>query len=130
MNTLFPSMITEWKKPDPSIRNSTNLYKFKDRLLQPEKPLENNVYTCHNTLGIKYLTSLRLGFSNLHYRKIKHCFLDAFDLMWSDLIWYSNRKTVYYFILCAKFPSFPVSTSSFNNGKLIPDTNIEYILKT
>ena len=83
MKTLFPSMITEWKKPDPSIRNSNNLYKFKDRLLHPEKPLENNMYTCHNTLGIKYLSSLRLGFSNLHYRKIKHCFLDAFD---SDVI--------------------------------------------
>ena len=38
MNTFFPSTITEWKKLDLSIRNSTSLNIFKDRLLQFVRP--------------------------------------------------------------------------------------------
>ena len=78
-NTLFPSTITEWNKLDLSIRKSNSLNIFKDRLLQFLKPLENSVYTYHNSVGIKYLTRLRLGFSHLRYHKFKHGFLDAVD---------------------------------------------------
>ena len=79
INTLFPSTITEWNKFDLSIRKSNSLSIFKDRLLQFVKLLENSVYTYHNSVGIKYLTRLRLGFSHLRYRKFKHGFLDAVD---------------------------------------------------
>ena len=79
MNTFFPSTITEWNKLDLSIRKSTSLNIFKSRLLRFVRPLENSVFTCHNPIGIKYLTSIRLGFSHLRYHKFKHGFLDAFD---------------------------------------------------
>ena len=64
MNTFFPSTITEWNKLYVSIRNSTSLHIFKGRLWQFVRPLENSVFTCHNPMGIKYFTRLRLGFSN------------------------------------------------------------------
>ena len=65
MNTFFLSTITEWSKVDLSISNSTSLNIFKGRLLQFVRPLENSVFTCHNSIGIKYLKKLRLGFSHL-----------------------------------------------------------------
>ena len=52
---------------------------YKDRLLQFVKPLENSMYTCHNPIGINYLTRLRLGFSHLRYHKLKYGFLDVVD---------------------------------------------------
>ena len=70
MNTFFPSTITEWNKLDLSIRNSASLNVFKSRLLQFVRPLENSVFTCHNPIGIKYLTRPRLGFSHLRYSQI------------------------------------------------------------
>ena len=65
INIFFPSTITEWNKLDLSICNSTGLNIFKGRLLQFVRPLENIVFTCHNPIGIKYLTRMRLGFSHL-----------------------------------------------------------------
>ena len=77
VSTFFPSTISEWHKLDLSICNSTDLNIFKGRLLQFIRPLENSVFTCHNPIGIKYLTKLRLGFSHLRYHKFKYGFLDA-----------------------------------------------------
>ena len=75
MNNFFTSTITEWNKLNMSIRYSAaSLNVFKGRLLQFERPLENSVFTCHNPIGIKYLTRLRLGFSHLRYHKFKMVF--------------------------------------------------------
>ena len=83
MNTFFLSTITEWNKLDLSIHYSISLHIFKGRLLPFVRPLENIVFTCHNPIGIKYLTRLKLGFSHLHYHKFKHGFLDAVDRLCS-----------------------------------------------
>ena len=53
------------------------------RLLQFVKLLESNFYTCHNYVGLKYLTRLTLDFSKLRYHKFKHGFIDANDLFGS-----------------------------------------------
>ena len=48
-------------------------------MLQFVKPLENSLYRCHNPIGFKCLTRLKLESSDLLYHKIKHGFLDAID---------------------------------------------------
>ena len=157
MNTFFPSTITEWNKLDLSIRNSTSLHIFKGRLLQFVRPLENSLFTCHNPIGIKYLTGLRLGFSHLCYQKFRHGFLDAVDPRCS----YSTaiENTVHYFLHCPNFSTarntflneiaivdrsiidqdeikiiqtflYGNSTYSVNDNKLILDASIKYILET
>ena len=82
-NTLFPSTISEWNKFDLSIRKSSSLNIFKRRLLRFVRPSENSVLACHNPIGIKYPTRIRLEFSQLRYHKFKHGFLDATDLLCS-----------------------------------------------
>ena len=116
VNTFFPSTISEWNKLDLSIRNSTSLNIFKGRLLQFIRPLENSVFTCHNPIGIKYLTRLRLGFSHLRYHKFKHSFLDAIDPLCSCSTVIEN--TVHYFFHC---PNFSAARNTFLNEIAIVD---------
>ena len=101
MNTFFPSTITERNKLDSSIRNSTSLNIFKGRLLKFAKPLENSVNTCHNAIGIKYPTRLRLRSSHLCYHKFKHGFLDAVDSLCSCSS--ATKNTVHYLLYCSNF---------------------------
>ena len=117
--TFFPSTITEWNKLDLSIRNSACLNVFKCRLLQFVRPLENSVFTCHNPIGIKYLTRLRLGFSHLRYHKFKHGFLDAFDPLCSCST--AIKTTVRYFLHC---PNFSTARNTFLNEIAIVDRSI------
>ena len=43
----------------------------------------NSVFNCHNCKGIKYLTILCLGLSDLHEHNFKHSFQDTLNLFCS-----------------------------------------------
>ena len=146
MNTSFPSTITEWNKLDLSIHKWTSLNIFKSRLLRFVRRLENRVFSCHNPIGIKYLTRIRLGFSHLCYHKFRHGFLDVIDTLCSCSIGIEN--TVHWFLLneIATVDRFIINqdgikiiqtflygnpTYSVNDNKLILDaTSMKYILET
>ena len=157
MNTFFPSTITEWNKPDLSVRHSASLNVFKSRLLQFVRPLENSVFTCHNPIGIKYLTRLKLGFSHLCYHKFKHGFLDTVDPLCSCST--AIKNTVHYCLHCHSFSTarntflneiaivdrsiidqdeikiiqtflYGNPTYSVNDNKLVLDASIKFILET
>ena len=157
MNTFFPSTITEWNTIDLSIRNSASLNVFEGRSLQFVRPLENSVFTCHNPIGIKYLTRLRIEFSHLCYHKFKHGFLDTVDPLCNCSAAIEN--TVHYFLHCPNFLTarntflneisivdrsiidqdeikiiqtflYRSPTYSVNDNKLILDASIKYILET
>ena len=157
MDTFFPSTLTQWNKLDLGIRKSNSLNIFKSRLLRFVRPLENSVFTCHNPIGITYLTRITLGFSHLCYHKFKHGFLDAIDPLCSCSTGIEN--TVPYFLHCPNF-SFPRNnflneiaivdrsiidrydikiiqtflygnpSYSVNDNKLILNASIKYILET
>ena len=117
-------------KKAAGVRNRVNV--FKGRLLQFVRPLENSVFTCHNPIGIKYLTRLRLGLTHLRYHKFKHGFLDAVDRLCSCST--AIEKTVLYFLHC---PNFSTARNTFLNdaysvidNKLVLDASIKYILET
>ena len=129
MNTFFPSTITEWNKLDLSIRNSISLNIFKGRLLQFVLPLENSVFTCHNPIGIKYLTRLRLE-NTVHY--FLHCpnfstarntFLNEIAIIDRSVIDQDEIKIIQTFL-------YGNPTYSVNDNKLILDASIKYILET
>ena len=115
------------------------------------------MFTCHNAIGIKYLTRLRHGFSRLRYHKFKHGFLDAVDLLYSCST--ATENTAHYFLHCPNFSTarntflneiaivdrsiidqdeikiiqtflYGNSTYSVNDNKLILDASIKYILET
>ena len=119
INSFFPSTVTECNKLDLSIHNSTSLHIFKGRLLQFVRRLENSVFTCHNPIGIKYLTRLRLGFSHVRYHKFNHGFLDAVDPLCSCSTAIEN--TVHYLLHCSNFST---ARNTFLNEIAIVDRSI------
>ena len=76
---FFPSTVIEWNKLDQSIKNSTSISIFKQHLLRFIRPSGNSVFNCQNTIGVKFLTRLRLGLSHLREHKFKHSFLDTLN---------------------------------------------------
>ena len=78
-NPCFPSTIIEWKKLDSNIRNSETLNIFKSKILKFIRPTANSIFGCHNPIGVKLLTRLRLGLSHLREHKFKHSFQDTLN---------------------------------------------------
>ena len=77
------------------------------------------MFTCHNPIGIKYLTRLGFGFSHLRYHKFKHGFLDSVDPLCSCSIAIEN--TTHYFLRC---PNFSTAQNTFLNEMAIVDRPI------
>ena len=98
MNIFFQSTITEWNKLDLSIQNSAGFNLFKGSLLQFLKPLESSGSTYHNLIEAKYLVRLRLGTSDLRYRKFKNDFPEEIDQLCSCSTEIEN--TVQFFFHC------------------------------
>ena len=43
------------------------------------RPSSNSFFNCHNPIGIKYITRIRLRFSHLREHKFKHSFQDTLN---------------------------------------------------
>ena len=71
--SVFPWTITECNKIDIKIRNSPYSV-FQNYLLHKIRPKPSPLYNFHNPSGIKLLTRLRSGLSNLNEHKFNHNF--------------------------------------------------------
>ena len=101
-NSFFPSSVIEWNNLDKSIRSSESLALFKKSILQFIRPTPNRTFNCHNPIGIKLITRLRLGLSHLRDHKFKHNFLDCLNPICccgKDI-----ETTVHYLLHCPIFP--------------------------
>ena len=76
-NSFFPYCIKEGSKLDTKIKNLPFLSTFKKALLVFCKTEENSLFNVHNPTGVKYLTRLRLNFSQLNDHKFHHNFRDT-----------------------------------------------------
>ena len=95
-NSYFPSTIIEWNKLDSNIRNSETLNIFKSKILKFIRPTANSIFGCHNPIGVKLLTRLRLGLSHLREHKFKHSFQDIFSPLCSCG---KELETTFHFLL-------------------------------
>ena len=66
-------------KLDHNIRNSSSFNIFRKSILKFIRPSANCLFNCHNPKGIKFITRLRLGLSNLREHKFKHSFQDSLN---------------------------------------------------
>ena len=83
------------------LRNSASLEIFKKHLLNFIRPNSSNAFNINNSLGLKLLTRLRIGFSYLKEHKFKHNFQDSIDPLCScgnDI-----ESTVHFFFHCPNF---------------------------
>ena len=70
--SFFPSTLKDWFSLDNSIRNSTTISEFKNKLLFFIRPIQNNIFNIFDPNGIKLLTRLRVGFSHLNEHRFRH----------------------------------------------------------
>ena len=78
-SSYFPSTIIEWNKLDSNIRNSETLEIFTSKILKFIRPTTNGIFGCHNPIGVKLLTRLRLGLSHLRDLKFRNNFQDTLN---------------------------------------------------
>ena len=118
-NSFFPSSVIEWNNLDKSIRSSESLALFKKSILQFIRPTPNRTFNCHNPIGIKLITRLRLGLSHLRDHEFKHNFLDCLNPICccgKDI-----ETTVHYLLHC---PIFSNERSIFFNNIRSTDENV------
>ena len=63
---VFPYTVIEWNKLDLDFRKSKSYATFRNTLLNMGRPNQRAVYSINNLVGLKLLTSLRLGLSHLN----------------------------------------------------------------
>ena len=83
------------------------------------RPTPNKTLNCHNPIGIKLITRLRLGLSHLRDHKFKHNFLDCLNPICccgQDI-----ETTVHYLLHC---PIFSDERSIFFNNFRSIDENV------
>ena len=78
-NSFIPNVINEWNKLDPDIRSSTSYNLFFNTLLKFIKPAQRKIFNTNDSVGVKLLTRLRLGFSHLREHKFTHGFRDILN---------------------------------------------------
>ena len=73
-------------------------------LLEIGRPVQNSIYKVFNTLGIKFLTRLRLWLSHLNEYKFKHNFQNCLNpLSFCSL---EVESTIHFFLHCNFFDKF------------------------
>ena len=76
---MFPPVIIEWNKLDPSLRRCDSHNVFKSNILKLIRPSSNSFFDCHIPIGIKYITRILLKLSHLREHKFKHSFQDTLN---------------------------------------------------
>ena len=66
-------------KLDPSLGRCDSYNLFKSNILKFIRPSSNSFFDCHNPIGIKYITQIRIGLSRLREHKLKHSFQDTLN---------------------------------------------------
>ena len=76
---FFPSTIIEWNKLDSNICCSPSYKLFRKQILKFIRPQPNSIFNVPNSLGLTYLTRLRVGLSHLREHKFRHNFRDSLN---------------------------------------------------
>ena len=80
------------------MRRSESFFSFKNSLLKIGGPTAKPTYNIHNPIGLKFLTSLRLGLGHLNKYKFKHNFQDCVNLLCLSSL--EIEYLSHFFLLC------------------------------
>ena len=100
-NSFPPQTIKEWNKLDTSICQAPSYSAFREVLLDFSRPTANSTLGTNDVSGLKLLTRLRVGFSNLREHKFKHNFQDALNPLRPCSL--EAEDTYHFFMRCQSF---------------------------
>ena len=127
-NSFIPNVINEWNKLDTVIRSSTSYNLFRNTLLNFIRPVQRKTFNINDSVGVKLLTRLRLGFSHLREHKFRQSFRDILNPLCPCSI--ETETTAHYFLRCHFYNAnrsslmdelneIDISFSTLNENKLI-----------
>ena len=88
--------MTSGSNLDPDICSSTSYNLFRNTLLKFIRPVQRKTFYINDSVGVKLLTRLRLGFS--HLREFRHGFRDILNPLCPCSI--ETETTAHYFLRC------------------------------
>ena len=97
-NSLIPNSIYEWNKLDPDILSSASYNLFRNTLLKFIRSAQRKTFNINDSVEVKLLTRLRLGFSHLREHKFRHGFRGILNPVCSCSI--EAETTEHYFLRC------------------------------
>ena len=113
-NSFLPLTITEQNKLDYDIKNIDSHAMFCKKLLSFIRPLENDTYRIYDPLGVRSLSRLRSGFSQLKLHKFRYNFPDTLNPL--CLCSLETEGTEYYFLRCQNNISFRINVINVNTA--------------
>ena len=124
--TFIPSTIIEWNKLDSNIHCSPSNKLFRKWLLEFIRTRHNSTFNIPSTLGLTYLTRLRVGWSHLRDHKFCHTFWDSLNLLCNCDN--ATESTKHYLLHCPNFknerPSFLQNVKIVNANLLSMNENM------
>ena len=97
-NSFILTVIYEWNKLDPDIHSSSLCNLFCNTLLKFIRPVQRKTFNINDSVGVKLLTRLCLGFSHLCEHKFRHGFRDILNPLCPCSI--NAKTTAHYFLHC------------------------------
>ena len=121
LKIIFFLVTDEWNKLKPEIRNVGSYLKFRKIVLNLDNGCSffNHIYNIFNSVGLKYLTSLRLELSHLNEHRFKHNFQDCINPLCSYSL---EPETNSHFYLCSHH--YTILHADLINGLKKTDQNI------
>ena len=98
--SFFPHTILEWNKLDANLKIAKSYMCFRNSLLKIGRPVQNSIFKVFNTLGIKFLTRLRLSLS-LNENNFKYNFQNCLNPLCSCSL--EVESTIHFFLHCHFF---------------------------
>ena len=98
--SFFPHTILEWNKLDANLKIAKSYMCFRNSLLKIGRPVQNSIFKVFNTLGIKFLTQLRLSLS-LNENNFKYNFQNCLNPLCSCSL--EVESTIHFFLHCHFF---------------------------
>ena len=73
-HTYYQNCVSEWNRPNVSMRSSQTISEFKRKLIKLIRPPKRSIFNIYDLEGTRLLTQLRVEFSDLRYDRYRHNF--------------------------------------------------------
>ena len=97
-NSFIPNVIYKWNKLDPDSCSSASYNLFHNTWLKFIRPLQGKTFNINDSVGVKLLTRLRLGFSQIREHKFRYGFRGILNPLCPCST--EAETTAHYFLRC------------------------------
>jgi len=121
--TFFPDCYNEWEILDPSIKNSFNLNIFKSKLMKTLRPAKKGYFGITDRHGIKQISRLRVGHSDLRAHRFPKSFNCASPICSCGV---ENETVDHYLLRCSNFSGPRVLLTNAINS-ILPSSTLSVL---